>query len=700
MINFNLEKNMYDLFIDKDVLTTQELLGVGFTNKDLTRLIEAGKLRRVKRGFYELENAQGLFKYTQILFSKRYRDLDRAMKGLKRCIEIEPENGSIHTRMFLNSIVVGDFEQALKSFEIMDKTENEKYKKDQNLWLFLLSFVVELPEEYKTRVKNMHLKDMLTLEDDRRYSDRLLQNKIRNAIYRHNFKEAQDLSKTMLPSSDRKIFAVITEKLLSKVIYTSVRDHDYLYDLIAKCNYEEAERLLTGAKEMRRLNPADEQFLVVLRDLISIINDKKIPEVDRSRNIVYFNDALMAHDYEKLLEIYRCSAGRKTSKSSKFMGILLERVDSEISKLKLVNNMSAEQEVVDTKPKSEHDDLFATIAASLMGQDVDKAFSLLDEYLASIGKSNFRGYVADLIKLSILRKDMSFTEPILLLSELSRDEFDFNVATYIQDFYFNVARNKFKEAAIFLNILSMSEELGGIKIPTYDLKEKLVEDAAMAGISVEELGLREKKDETVEEVKEVVPETVQVEPTETIDSLMDIPYSIADAFDDILNDTNMIMLEPMSDEEIAKVVDAAGRVPKVQTITIEEATGERRVVLRYYDKFGPYVNIGETLKLADQKYRNWEYEDAIELYQSVMPKLEKPRSFIFARLGNCYRKTTYDGDFSKAIDYYTMAMAQSSEEAEPMDFTSVISELKAKGKYNGVKVQLDDDAVQYKKEFN
>ena len=33
---------MYDLFIDNKVLTTQDLLVVGFTNKDLTRLIEAG----------------------------------------------------------------------------------------------------------------------------------------------------------------------------------------------------------------------------------------------------------------------------------------------------------------------------------------------------------------------------------------------------------------------------------------------------------------------------------------------------------------------------------------------------------------------------------------------------------------------------------------------------------------------------------
>ena len=72
MINFKNEMNMYDMFIDKDVLTTQELLSAGFTNKDLTRLIEDGKLNRVKRGYYELASVNGLFRYSQILFSKRY----------------------------------------------------------------------------------------------------------------------------------------------------------------------------------------------------------------------------------------------------------------------------------------------------------------------------------------------------------------------------------------------------------------------------------------------------------------------------------------------------------------------------------------------------------------------------------------------------------------------------------------------------
>lgn len=706
MINFKNEMNMYDMFIDKNVLTTQELLSVGFTNKDLTRLVEEGKLNRVKRGYYELASVNGLFKYSQILFSKRRKDYDRAFKGLKRCLEIDPNNGSVHTRIFLNLVITADYDEAFDSFKVMDETGNEFYKKDQNLWLYLLSFVMELPEEYQERVRNMKLKDLLTLPNDNRYSDRALQNKIRNAAFKQNFKEALDLNKSLVADKDRKINVVITEKLLSKVAYQCVLYHDQLYNFIVNGSYEEARNLLLQAKELHGINPADEQFLIVIEDLIGILKDNKVPEVDHSKEIMSFNDAVRAHDYEKLIEIYRCSANRKFSKSSKFMGILLERMNSELSKVNLVpkNVEPTAEEKKTMKVSDDNATLFTNIAASLMGQDVNTAFNLLDEYLVSIGKSEFRGYVADLIKLSVLQKDMSFSEPILLLSVLSRDEFDFNVASYIQDFYFNVARKNFKEAAIYLDILSMSEQLGGIKIPTYDLEEKLIEDAAREGITKEELGIKEKvtlEETLVEDVNvesAVEPEVEEkAEELETIESLMDVPYSLTDALDDILNDVNMIMLEPMNDEEIASVVAAAVKVPKVQAITIQEATGDKRVVLRYYDKFGPYVNIGETLKLADQKYKNWEYDEAIDLYQSVMPKLEKPRSFIFARLGNCYRQTTYDGDFSKAIDYYTMAMAQSSEEDEPLDFTNIINDLKSKSKYNGVKVERP---LQYKKESN
>ena len=62
--------------------------------------------------------------------------------------------------------------------------------------------------------------------------------------------------------------------------------------------------MLLSAKELHGINPADEQFLIVIEDLIGILRDNKIPEVDHTKEIKCFNDAVKAHDYEKLLEYW------------------------------------------------------------------------------------------------------------------------------------------------------------------------------------------------------------------------------------------------------------------------------------------------------------------------------------------------------------------------------------------------------------
>ena len=703
MISFKNEKEMYNFFIDKDILTTKELLSIGFTNKDLTRLIEDGKIKRVKRGYYELGSINGLLNYCKILLRKRYKNIERARQGFKRCLEIDPENGSVNIRLFLDAIISGEYEKAFTYFDVLDKTDNEFYKKDQNMWLFLLSFLVDVPDKYKDRVKNMQLVDLLSKEGDFRYKDRLLQNKIRNAIFKQNFKEAKDLITNGIKGSDKKINVVITEFLLNAVIRQNIIEHENIYDLIVKGDYEEVERLLSGALDLHGLNLADEQFLIVIRDLISIIDMGVVPEIDDASVVNSFSDAIRAHNYSKVFEFYRNSASKKNSKSSKFMGILLERIDSEIKKLGLVIDVSKDNNSLESFPSiNSSNELFTNITVCLMNQDVDSAFGLLDTYLNSIDKVNFRGYIGDLIKLGALKKDASFSDAMLVLSELSRDEYDFDVANYIQDFYFNLARKNFKEAAIYLDILEMSEMLGSVYINTYDMKDRLIEDAKMYGLSEEELGIK-KKEESVSlvdvssdaqlKIEDVMPPIVE----ETTVVNEDVPYTIVSAVDDLLNDTNMIMLEAMDSKAIEETLAITSCFPKILSTVIEESDGRRRIVLRYYDKNGPYVDISRTLKEADLKYKNWEYDDAISLYQSVLPKMENPRSFIYARLGFCYQKTTYDGDYSKAIDYLTMAMAQSVNEDEPRNYSKVIADMKSKSNYDGKEVSLDVSSQSGKK---
>ena len=138
-----------------------------------------------------------------------------------------------------------------------------------------------------------------------------LQNKIRNAIWRQSFKEASNLSKTMQKPTDKKIGSIITEKLLGKAIFVYCRDHDYLYDLIMKGKYEEVLELLTTVKEKRGLNLVDEQFLVVVSDMLYILNEKKIPLVDEDKQILK-NINFKVNDGEYICLVGENGSGKST----------------------------------------------------------------------------------------------------------------------------------------------------------------------------------------------------------------------------------------------------------------------------------------------------------------------------------------------------------------------------------------------------
>ena len=72
------------------------------------------------------------------------------------------------------------------------------------------------------------------------------------------------------------------------------------------------------------------------------------------------------------------------------------------------------------------------------------------------------------------------------------------------------------------------------------------------------------------------------------------------------------------------------------------------------------------------------------MFERVLPKIENPRSFIYSKLGIAYRNITKDIDYSKAIDYLTLATAASASEENVVDYTDLINKLKFRSNYNGV----------------
>lgn len=666
MVNFKTEMSIYDKFIDKKELTTKELLELGLNSHDLTNLVNEGKLRRVRRGFYDLEKCDGLFNYANILASKKYKKYDRFQQAINRCLEIDANNGKIHTRLFLDSLHKNNFDQAIESIRVLSNGDNVAYTKDANLWLFLLSFITELPDDLKEKVSGLKLEDVLTREDDLRYEDKLSQNKIRSNIMNYKFSQAND-NLNELNIKKKPIYILITEKLLGMVKYYDMRNQHNIGDLLVEGKYEEVRDLLIRDRDLHGLSNSNKEILMILEDLISVINDKKIPEVENMPDSDYLFVEIQKHNYERALQLYRDFPIKNVSRSVKSVGLLLERINEEINKLKKD----------DSRSLSVGSDIFVGITNALQSGDVDKAFLLLDQYLESINKKQYKNYIANLIKLDVLNGDKGFVESMHELSCVGRDKELFDVALYIQDFYFNLINKNFMKAAVYLNLISMSKSLGGVEVEVSQMRRILIDEAFKNNIKESDLGLLSEEEIIEDKVDDLLEEI-------TLPEELDITYTLGDAIDDVANEVSLLMLEPMSDEEIAFVTDTCQATDCVQSIVIEEEDGSKRVFLRYYDKNGPYVDISGTLRLANYKYKNGEYEEAIELFERVLSKIENPRSFIYSKLGIAYRNITKDNDYSKAIDYLTLATAASSTEEDVRDYTDLINKLKFRTNYNGV----------------
>lgn len=722
MVNFKILFKMYGEYLEKDILTTQELLSLGLNKNDLTKLVEEGKLVRPKKGKYVIGNAKGLLTFANVCFGKKVHNPELGRKALLKAIEIDPNNGSLQTRVFFNSIISNDFDQAVKSFEILDKIDNQYYKQDNNLWLYLLSFMGDLPEHYKERVREMTYDDIKVLPGDKRYSDKDLQHKIRKNIMNKSFRSASSMMKDV-NGRDKKINLDIVEVLLGYATCNSIKVHSDLYRLINDQNYAAAKNILLSELSIHGLNKTDYILLTALSDLIGMRNEDKLPVVNQdSQDDTY--SAVMAHDYVKAYNLNKeyIARGNARNSSSKALEKVLNEIKVEMTRLDRNINFNSNNGIDVKKVDKVGDRLFTELTICLTNQDIEEANSLINKYLAHLGKQDWKDYVNDLVQLSVLDNDKGFTRPMEALTDLAKDEFEFLSAVYIQDFYYNLARKQFYKAALYLDILSMSEKLGGIHINVAEMKSRLLEDAASVGISEADLGLTKKvlltdseknallpadKVLSVSDVMATVGESDEVTVSEekkgvtndgetlvpqeeiVVEEPSQVTYAVLDVVDRLLEDTNLIMLEPMSEEDIERVVETTTSFQKIQTYVLEEETGEKRVVLKYFDPNGPYVNFTGALRLANYKYRNGDFEEMIDIYHQLLPKLESPKSFIYARIAEGYDKL---GDYEKAIDYYTVAEATSvaSSDQVELNFTNRVNQLKAKCGYNGVVVADDD----------
>ena len=671
MITADFEKKMYDRFIENEELTTKDLLSIGFTNKDLTRLKEKGKLESVRRGVYRLVDVYGLFDYSRNLVEKG--EYDRAELALDRCLEID-NSGTLPARVLSASIGSRNFDRVVKCMERLIDSDNKFYEHDNKLWLFLLRYITELPEDLREKVDGLTFENVSVYEEDERYFDIDKANQIRLMILNHEFSEASKVIRETKEFEDNKLYASVLFRLVNYA-HLSYGNRRKLYEeLILDGNYSQLVNVLNNDNKRWGLTREEKYILAMAKDMVSIEEKQSLP---RAKGVSEFTfaEAIKKRNYRLAKEIYYRNIWAKDNNvdtdnsviPDKILDLMLKKVNAKMDDMKSIQ-----------AAKAVGAEEFSKITAALMNRDVDKAFRTMEQYLVQIDKYSYRKYVASLIKLSLLDNDMSFTEPMLALSRLSRKDYKFDVAIYIQDFYFNLTNGNLKRAAIYLDIISCSNDVGDIFIDTTDMREALVNEMKNKGMDEEALAIslpKAKGSNNQERIRQSREELAK-------------EYSmLTDVIDKVLKDDNIALLEPMNEEDTAKVMEILKQVKDIDAFLVDSTDGKsKHVVLKYCGKIKEYIDRGEAIGKAKRAYGIKNYEDCISIYESILPITRRPRGFIYSQLGMSYYETAKGTDFEEAIDYLTLATATCRQEKSNYGFADLVERLKVRSNYNGIKI--------------
>jgi len=698
---------LYECVILGKELTTKELNSYGFNSKDINELIEQGIIERVKRGYYSFTGIDQLFSYGKELVS--LKNYDQANICFNRCYDLNPRHSRTCFQLFVQSLNRKDYEAVFKYFNVLMDTENPYHILENNFYLYLLNMITDIPEEHREYARYLKYEDIRVDFNDRRYQDVPQYNKIRVSILQRKFpfalKQLRDLTEQ---HGSATVQDIITRTLLFQVINVETKSKNTLIGLAKSKQYNEIVQYLEEKQRRYNLSITDTYTLKLAKQLIDLIRTKKIPKANIFETENLF-EAIDGYNYKLALNLnksYNAKAGINDDQN--VMNLLLADICEMIRNLSLPKKeiepavkqevIPQKEEVVVSTPKVGSNS-FSDVISYLMKSDLETAFQVLKSYLESINKKEYEFLIVNLIKLSVIEKDVAFTKPMITLTYISRDNFTFDMSTYIQEFYVALSQNKFDVARVYLDIISKASIIGQNQISTEALlqvlnaAESIVDDKKVTSSATREVNAAVQKTSKIEEqpinpkepkqplsgeFKKAAPSEQKTGPQsqkeekkpliETRDSEKEF---IESKHNLLLNGEGIVLLKPMNRERRKRIHHMVEEYHDMKSFSIGE-DDRRQIVLRYKPQTQDYIDIKKVMAEGNTAYNQGNYDLCIANYLRLL-QYKEPIAAVYAKLGLAYMKKW---NKEKAIDYLTIATELSKQEDKRFDFSDLIASLK------------------------
>ena len=701
MLKENKLHNLYEGLIQGDELTTKVLNSYGFNSKDLANLIEEGVLKRIKRGYYSFLAIDDFYLYGKKLIADK--DYNKATKCFERSYALNPHHGGACFQLFLRSIHKKDYEEAFKYFEVIFNTNNVYYKKDSNFYLYLLSIITEVPDKYKEYARNLKCEDICIDIDDKRYRNKPLRNKIRKSIFKNKFPFAMKQMNDLISANNQIIVQdIISQALLYQATEVETQKKHKIINFINNKEYDQLISFFTETENKHKLSVYDEYTLWLAKNILNIKETNEIPKIKKlqAQNIFH---AIDCENYElalQMCETFNLKNNIDNSKSAIYLLLsdtcnLIQNIsnhnisnnsNSIISKKTAIN----ENEQPELISNTNSDTLFSKLTKELSELDMDNAANTLKQYMQSINKSEYEFLVLNLIKLSLIEQNITFTKPFIVLSDLTKDSFEFEPSSYVDEFYAALKENKIAQARIYLDIIcninkidknyvladsllqalnsndnnvqyEHSKSISPINTIDYDAVSLILEDKQKNSMLEQEHAITEISFENTEEENSKNTDVRSRRDSE--DKFVENKYNL------LLKNKGMILLKPMNKERRDHIHNMVERYPDMDSFSIGEGK-KRQVVLRYAPFIKEDIDTKALKEAGNQAYFEKKYNSCIENYLQVLQV--ESRGHVYARLGLAYMKK---GKINLAIDYLTVATYVSRQGNKRFDFTDLLASL-------------------------
>lgn len=671
MVDKEILNKLYLFVLDKgENITTKDLKEMGFDYKLINQLLETKVISRVKRGEYVFEDISSLWKFGNEV--KKEKQFDLSLKAFKYCYEHNVNRSDAAFQLFADAIFKENYEEALLYFDDL----NEKYDYDKKIVLYLINIITQLPTKYSDVAKSLTKEDVCISSN---FSRDTLKNHIRTVSLQGNFTYASRMLSDLSQNEKLTQMESVIRFLLYKVCGIDFGYRDKLKKYIKDGSYNEVIELLKEKESKYPLGNPEKAILKLVGVITDLKNNKDINITHGSNSKTVF-EAITNEDYESAYKLNLSSQEKfgKNTYCEIFKKLLKEIL--ELTKPKEVE-VTPQVTTVEISNVSldEHMELFIQ---KILSSNVDEAMDHVKQILISTNNAVYEKLIVDLIRISLLKKDISFSKVMAVLFLMKDGKYEFNSREYIAEFYMSLSQNKIEEAKLNLDIIeaygdnlidlkTMQNMLGRfealtIKPAIVDTKKEVIpESKPIKPVNVAAQKTKEEPKVNTEKTKPLQKATNLV---------MEIDPSERKLFEErreaLLENKGLMLLKPMSRERRHAIYKMTREYSNISAFSLGGDADIKPVVLKYYaGQKIPREEYHKRYMEVNALYKEKKFKECLEVCLDLLSR-GKSASSLYAKVGFIYM---YLKNIPKAIDYFTIA---NMLEDKVRDYSDLILNLK------------------------